>query len=304
MTARLERVVLAILIAAFGATALYARAGARRAFEAVATNEDRYYLPPATWLRAFSMGYNEAAADLVWVKTIVYFGERAVFQTRGAKRAPAAPEPASAQFTENYLAVVTALDPRFRGAYDDGARLTMYQKGRITRRTVDMAMELLRRGIAQFPDDGSMTFSLGFLSYYEIQPFLAAGSAELKAAKAEGARLIVRAASLPGAPPYVALMSSTLLRREGLDDLVIEHLRAMLLQETDPEIRASLAAQLRSALGKAAERDIAITAALERRWREEMPFVPFDAFLMLQPEVPWSARGVLEPWTLPEAEPR
>jgi hypothetical protein len=98
-------------------------------------------------------------------------------------------------------------------------------------------------------------------------------------------------------------MSSSLMRREGLDDIVIEHLKAMLLQETEPLIRASLEAHLRRAVGAAAERDIAITAKLERRWRDEMPFVPFDAFLMLQPEVPWTARGVTDPETLGEVEP-
>jgi hypothetical protein len=293
---------LAVLIAAFASIALFARAEAKRAFDRVATNEDRYYLPPATWLRAFSVGYNEAAADLVWITTIVYFGERAVFATKGAAHPADAEEPASAQYTVNYLAVVTSLDPRFRGAYQDGSRLTMYHKGRITRSTVDMAIELLERGIAEFPDDGAMTFSLGFLYYYELEPFLAAGSEQRKHAKAEGTELIARSASLPGTPPYVSLLSSTLLRREGLDDLVIEHLRAMLVQETDPEIRASLEAQLRQAIGKAAERDIGLTAKLERRWHDEMPFAPFDVFLILQPEIPWSARGVLEPWTLGATE--
>jgi hypothetical protein len=83
----------------------------------------------------------------------------------------------------------------------------------------------------------------------------------------------------------VSIMSSSLMRREGLDDLIIEHLRALLVQETDPEIRRTLEAQLRDELGEAAERDIAVTGRLERRWRSEMPFVPFDMFLLLEPGV-------------------
>jgi len=307
MTARSKRVLLAVLVLALSSSVLWTRAGAARIFDRIVTDDDRYYLPPPSWLRAFSVGYNEAAADLVWVTTIVYFGERAVFKTKGAVEEgtarSASAEPASAQYTINYLSVVTSLDPRFRGAYCDGARLTLYHKGTITRRTVEMAIELLSRGIREFPDDGEMVFTLGFLHYYELEPFLAPDSEELKRAKSEGAELLVRAASLPGAPEYVALMSSSLLRREGFDDLVIEHLRAMLVKETEPGIRASLEAQLRRALGQAAERDIALTAKLERRWRDEMPFAPFDMFLMLEPELPWSARGVLEPETLVAPQP-
>lgn len=293
-----KRALAALLIAATAAAVLLARAEAGRAFERVVSDEDRYYLPPASWLRAFSAGFNEAVADLVWVTTIVYFGERVAFASKDPQRRFEPGREESAKHTVNYLAVVTSLDPMFRNAYDSGSRLTLYHKGRITRPTVDMAIELLERGIGRFPDDGGMTFTLGFLYYYELEPFLPPGSEEMRRAKARGTELIARAAHLPGVPAYVALTSSSLLRREGLDDLVIEHLRAMLLKETEPLIRASLEEQLRRALGAAAERDIAIAARLERRWRDEMPFVPFDLFLMLQPEIPWSARGVTEPETL------
>ena len=75
------------------------------------------------------------------------------------------------------------------------------------------------------------------------------------------------------------------------------------LKETDPEIRASLEAQLRHELGRAAERDIALTRRLGRRWRAEMPFAPFDMFLMLEPGVPWTPKDVLEPSMIGLEEP-
>lgn len=300
MGPRMTRVLIAAFAVALAVTALYSRARSAEIMREIVSDEDRFYLPPPSWLRAFSMGYNEAAADLVWIATIVYFGERAEFSKNRLGDTGIAADAPSAQFTVNYLDVVTSLDPRFRSAYTDGGRLTLYHKGTITRRTVEMAIALLEKGLKQYPDDGEMAFVLGFLRYYELPPFLEPKSPELKRAKEAGARIIRAAATMPGVPPYVALMSSSLMRAEGMDDLVIEHLRAMLVQETDPLIRRSLEAQLRRSLGEAAERDISITGRLEQRWREEMSFVPFDMFLMVQPESPLGARGVIEPWAQPE----
>lgn len=289
------RAAVVALVAALAAGVLYARSRSAGLFDRVVADEDRYYLPPPGWLRAFSLGYNEAVADLVWVKTIVYFGERAVFAKRRSQVDDLPDDLAAAQHTVNYLAVVTALDPRFRSAYSDGARLTMYHKGRITRRTVEMAIELLEQGLAQYPDDGEIAFTLGFLNYFELEPFLAAGSKELAEIREKGVRLIRASATMADAPQYVSVMSSSLLRREGLDELVVEHLRALLVKETDPGIRRTLEAQLRRALGRTAERDIAATDALARRWRDEMPFVPFDLFLLLEPSAAADVRHVLDP---------
>jgi len=303
MGKRTKHALIAALAVALAAGALFARARSAGLFQTVVSDEDRYYLPPPAWLRAFSMGYNEAVADIVWVTTIVYFGARAEFSKRRSGDPGIREGAASAQFTVNYLAVVTSLDPRFRKAYSDGARLTLYHKGRITRRTVEMAIELLERGLAQYPNDGEIAFTLGFLYVYELDPFLEPGSAALAEAREKGVDFIRAAATMPGAPPYVSIMSSSLMRREGLDDLIIEHLRALLVQETDPEIRRTLEAQLRDELGAAAERDIAVTSRLERRWRSEMPFVPFDMFLLLQPGVVLGDRDLEAPRSLDGVEP-
>jgi hypothetical protein len=301
MGTRAQRAIVVALAVALAAAAYHARARSAALFGSVVADEDRYYLPPPAWLRAFSLGYNEAVADVLWVRTIVYFGERVSFSSARSAPKGTSSGVAAAEYLVNYLAVVTSLDPRFRSAYADGARLTLYHRGVITRRSVEMAIELLERGAAEYPDDGEIAFSLGFMNYYELDPFLAAKSAALEAAHEKGVRFIRAAAGMPGAPPYVSIMSSTLLYKEGLRDVVIEHLRAMLVQETDPGIRATLEAQLRRELGKAAEADIAAMRELERRWRRELPWAPFDLFLLVQPFVPFSLRGAIDPAALAEA---
>lgn len=281
---------------ALGAGAVVARLATADVFERVVSDEDRYYLPPPLWLRLFSLGYNEAVADVLWITTIVHFGgkQEQWHAERTAALSSGRAAESAVNHTVNYVSAVTELDPRFRAAYRHGARLTLYHEGRIRRHTVRQAIEVLERGLEQFPDDGELAFNLGFMHYYELEPFFR-DEKEKRRHRRIGARLIRRAALLPDAPPYTGLFASTLLRREGLEELVVEHLRAMLVRETSPSIRASLEAQLRRELGEAARRDIERSRRLHARWREEMPYVSFDLYLLLHRPESESVAAVLDP---------
>ncbi len=279
--------------------AILARSSTAQIYDRILTEEDRYYLPPATWLRAFAIGYNEAAADVLWATTLVYFGGKENWIKRGSN----SDEPANtAVHTVNYLDLVTSLDPRFRGAYRSGGRLTLYHRGRITRQSVEMAIALLEKGLLNFPDDGEIAFNLGFLHYFEMIPFLPGpvSSPQKKRSRQKGVAILRRAAHMNDSPAYSSILSSTLMIREGLDNLVVEHLKAMLIHETNPSIRNSLEAQLRREIGKAAERDIKHTRELLSEWKREISYVPFDLFLLTRPNTPVTAQGIAAPEFLGE----
>jgi hypothetical protein len=95
-----------------------------------------------------------------------------------------------------------------------------------------------------------------------------------------------RAALMDNAPPYAALLSASLMQRFDMAEMVVEHLKAMLMRETDPQIRARLIEKLREEAGRAAERDILQTEQLQQEWRQQLPFVPFDFFLVLRSDAP------------------
>jgi hypothetical protein len=266
---------------------------ARSSFDAAAQDEDRYHLPPPAWLRVFSLGYSEVAADLLWTKAIVYFGGQR------AKPPATASGKASrllsrARFTERYVSSVVDLDPRFRRAYVAGSRLILYHDRTITEESVRASIRLLERGAAVFPDDGEIAFSLGFQHYYELARVLE-DREERRRAREAGARMLRRAASLRSAPPYAALLGARLLGREGLDDLVIEHLRAMLVRETDPGIRASLFEQLKRQAAGAAARDAEALGALYEDWRRELGFIDFGLYLVLVGEDAPTAAEAIDP---------
>jgi hypothetical protein len=140
-----------------------------------------------------------------------------------------------------------------------------------------------------FPDDGQIAFNLGFIHYYELARFLPSDPQNpvRKWHRQQGVRLIRRASLMPDAPAHVSALAATLMKRNGMEDLVVTHLENLLLKETDPRIRETLALQLRNASGQAAERAIALTSELQDEWRKKLPFVPFDLFLVVD--------GLLEP---------
>ena len=291
---RLRTTLLLILGLALFGGAILARSSTAQIYDRILTDEDRYYLPPATWLRAFSVGYNEACADVLWATTLVYFGGKKNWTRNGSNSDE---QNSTAVYTVNYLDLVTSLDPRFRGAYRNGGRLTLYHQGRITRQSVEMAIALLEKGLMNFPNDGEIAFNLGFLHYYEMIPFLpgSVDSPQKKRSRQKGVAILQRAAHMDDSPHYTSLLSSTLMIKEGLDNLVVEHLKTMLINETSPSIRRSLEAQLRREIGKAAERDINYTKELRSEWKREIPHVSFDLYLLTRPNTPLTAGGIAAP---------
>jgi hypothetical protein len=263
-------------------------------YDEVMANDERYYLPSASWLRVFSAGYNEVAADFVWVRTVVYFGGTVFSKENPDDESKKSP------FTVNYLTTASDLDPKFRRLYTMGSGLTLFQRnGEITEETVKAAITLLERGTKAFPADGEIAFELGFMHYYEMESFLPSDKEDhtRRFHKERGARLIRRAALMDKAPSHAALLASSLISKEGLDDLMIEHLKAMLVKETNPNVRETLLYQLRREAGKAAEREIEMSEKLLAKWRGNMPFIPFDLYLLIARD--YSVDELIDPlwWT-------
>jgi hypothetical protein len=255
----------------------------RSIYDNVVDDDERYYLPSAGWLGAFSAGYNEVVTDFVWVKTVVYFGGSFLSSKDESN------EDESSSFTVNYLSTAAELDPKFRRLYTRGSGLTLFQKnGVVTEKTVKASIDLLERGARAFPDDGEIAFQLGFMNYYEMEPFLPKEKDHptRRFHKEHGAELIRRAALMDRAPSYAAGLSFSLLSKEGLDDLIIEHLKKLLVKETNEKIRETLLYQLRKEAGKAAEREIETSEKLLTEWRENLPFVPFDLYLIIARDFP------------------
>jgi len=140
--------------------------------------DDLIYLPPTNFLRAASLGYQQALADLLWFRAISYFGRH----YRSDRVYP---------WLASMCNAVTDLDPRAEYVYRFGGVILPWEADR-----VDDGMDLLEKGVRNLPESWQLTYMLGF-SYYFFGDDLAAASRTLRTAS-----------FLPAAPDFVARLAA------------------------------------------------------------------------------------------------
>jgi tetratricopeptide (TPR) repeat protein len=116
--------------------------------------EEALYLSADT-LKRVSVGFEGVVADLYWVRTVHYYGQRAF---RPGQRF---------DLLEPLLDIITRLDPQFQAAYRLGALfLALPPPGGAGR--PERALALLDRGIAANPDDWQLILDKGFIYLWEL----------------------------------------------------------------------------------------------------------------------------------------
>lgn len=220
-------------IAAWGIAllALCAAAGGARSrlvepYRSVQRYEDVYYLPSAEYLPVLTLGYHAAVADLLWCKSLVYFGEEIVH--RGVVR-----------FLFEYADAILALDPSFREAYRWVPTGALYRPAAVTREDGLRAADYLARAVRRWPDDGQLHWDYGSLLRFELAPM--ERDPERKRALLERAAPQLEAAARLGAgPPWLALNSAELLDKLGRTDRAISHLEELRATISDPALLADI----------------------------------------------------------------
>src|SRR5438876_29010 len=208
VTARSPAAVLgtAALVAALLAAAVQVEAARERAYPTGEDSEESLYLRSGLALRRLTGAYNALAADVYWIRSILYYG--------GAKRRlarPQGPEPPPLLSTappEEYallytlLDLTTTLDPRFNIAYRFGAVfLAEPSPGGAGR--PDLAIALLEKGLAERPDRWEYMQDIGFVHYWWRHDYKAA------------AEWFQRASEAPGAPWWLKSLAATTLVQGG-----------------------------------------------------------------------------------------
>ncbi|WP_236605571.1 hypothetical protein [Sandaracinus amylolyticus] len=224
---------LSVIVAAAAGSALRVRSMEHHV--ASSTYEDVYYVPPPEWLPVFSLGWDEALADLLWARALVYFGDEVV--ARGGLR-----------HVFDYTDAMLALDPDFRAVYRWIATAGLYRPQAITADDARRTIEYLRRGHQRFPDDGELAWTLGAALAFELPPLLD-DPAERDEARSEAAEYLMLAARRGAGPAWLALTNASLLSRVGRAESAADHLEEMYALTDDDDERTRLAhaiAELRS----------------------------------------------------------
>lgn len=220
-----------------------ARADARLRHEAPVVDPaaELVYLPDARLLRPLVLGFDNVLADILWFRTINYFG-----QHYDSDRA----YPWLARMCD----LVTDLDPRAEHVYRFAGLILPWEA-----KEEDEGIRLLQKGVRALPESSILHFFLGITLYFFKDDYAAA---------AEELRL---AAQLPNAPRGVAHMAAVLHARASGAETTIAFLREMYEQSDDPQLRRVIGRSLREAQVAA---DVERLSALVETYRERFGSPP------------------------------
>jgi len=157
------------------------------------------YSPPGglMWIRSgelakrLSLGFDNLAADIYWIRAVVYFGGHRLDDQRQ-------------NFDQLFplLDLVTSLDPHFRMAYRFGSIfLAEPLPGGAGR--PDLGIQLLEKGVTADPRRWEYLEDIGFIHYFWTGNY--AGAAEW----------FKRAAAVPGSPEWLGPLAATTLAEGG-----------------------------------------------------------------------------------------
>ena len=175
------------------------------------------YLPQVKFLRAVSLGYHNVLADLLWFRTISYFGEH----YRSERTYP---------WLAHMCDLVTDLDPRAEHVYRFAGVILPWEAGQ-----VDAGNHLLEKGVQVFPDSWMLHYLLGFNYYF------------FRGDYARAVEQIQRAAQLPNAHRNVVRLAAVLAAEQYGPDTALQFLTEMEQTVDSDEMREVIHRHMREA---------------------------------------------------------
>lgn len=209
------------------------------------------FVTDTTTLKLLSLGYRQAAADIIWLRSIQYF----VTHLLSDRRYP---------WLEHFINQIIELDPRFRQVYLWAGSCILYG-GEITPDTVRASNRIYESALKSFPNDYEPAYRLGMNYYSELK---VDDPEEHKRNQRLGLAYFERAAQSPDAPPIVLELIRGIARKMSRDDILLYALSDELARTEDRERREQIAAridQLRERL--TTQRDVSETSNIWLRDR-------------------------------------
>lgn len=244
----------AVLVVVLGLSADAVLVALERQRSAAVRAEELSYLPKGEYLKIAVLGYDQFAADLIWLKAVQHFGA-----SRQSKSGYA--------WAYHVVNVVTDLDPKFLPAYLAAGSILGVWAG-----LQYESIEILRKGMRENPEVWQLPFFIGYDYFYEL----------CDAAKA--APYFQAAAKLPGAPPYLPSLAARMTVAGGDPAAALEFLQRLYERTRDPRLREALELKIKEVI---VERDIRDLQERVRRYRARYGKAPRTLEELV-------ARGVVE----------
>lgn len=187
--------------------------------------EELSYLPKGEYLKIAVLGYDQFAADLIWLKAVQHLG--ATRQSKGGY-----------VWAYHVVNVVTDLDPKFLSAYLASGTVFGVWAGLHFE-----SIEILRKGMRENPDVWQLPFYIGYDYFYELCD------------PAKAAPYFQAAARLPGAPSYLPSLAARMTVAGGDPSAALEFLQRLYEHTGDSRLREALEEKIKEVI---VERDIRI----------------------------------------------
>lgn len=174
------------------------------------------FVPDGEQVRAASTGFEEVAADVLWIRAVLVFGER--FDTASGRE--------WTTWLRRMVRAVNTLDPRWRTAYFYGGALLRVAGD------VEGSTLVFRDGAEAIPEDAVFPFSVGMNAYlYDNDPETAAPWLE-------------RAAAVPSAPAWYAAAAAAMHQKAGARSAAMDYLRETIRTSPSEAVREDAKRQL------------------------------------------------------------
>jgi hypothetical protein len=230
------------------------------------------FLPSGRFLRQISLGYEGLLADIYWTRVVQYFGRKRMAH--------------SSEFTllGPLLQTTTELDPHLLIAYRFGAVFLAEKAPRGAGQPL-RALELLRRGIVANPDYWRLWEDMGFVYYWDLKDYDAAGRAFQTGSERPGAmrwmRVLAAQVTAAGGQLATSKFLWSEIARQAEDQQMrksaVEHLAALEAEEEISKLQ-ELVGLYTSRLGRPAHSWQAMVAA---GYLRTVPRDPSGAYYLL-----------------------
>src|SRR5580704_6476814 len=149
----------------------------------VGQQKEELLLRSGLTLKRLSLGYDSLLGDIYWTRAVQYYGSRV--GNHGEKF----------ELLWPLLDITTTLDPELIVAYRFGAIFLSEPMPTGADRS-DLAVELVKRGVAANPKSWELSSDLGFLYYWHLKDYEKASAAYLQGSK------------IPNAPTWLKMMAA------------------------------------------------------------------------------------------------
>lgn len=155
-----------------------------------ATIQDSLYIPSPQAVKRLSLGYSGFMADLYWTRAVQYFGGK---HHEGSTEY---------KLLGPLLEITTTLDPQLLVAYEYGSNF-MADKPPQGAGDPEGAVNLVKFGIRNNPEQWRLYYDLGFIYYLNLKDYRGAAEAFEKASQ------------LPNAHPFTKILAGKMAQHAG-----------------------------------------------------------------------------------------